>query len=665
MAEFTLYGLPMYRIGGSAVSTLPGQQAQTQSQVQAETFASAAATTNAAPAAAPSVPAGSFPTDPVTGLHVESFSADHTFGAATSVPPRGGYYPGDNGVIVEHFRPIEPKAIRPITIDSAHGALLTELTSSDVNGFDPVYARPTVDSSGAEPEVQFDDLAFPSKLQAVTTFRRLRTQKQQVVLAQGQFFATNSTDGAGTGTQRLFSHEAGTVFSSPSTDYAPPAFTTLDAQVAGGSALFAVDVTDRDGNAAGTVKRVVVGYLETGGSVWHFIDLVQAAPGSSRWSGSGPLTGTHLQYFVQAVDANGNVGVSTNKGLYYNEVPPPPPPSGGVAVAPTVTVPASGWFNGSVAVQVKVNGTTPDSGVATLSIDGGPAAPYTAPVSVSGDGAHTATAQTADGSATTTFLIDTTPPVIALTTPSQGGAVALGSSATPVFSCSDAGIGVDSCASTGAAYTTSALGFHTFTVTGTDKLHQSASSSATYAVIRISTPALGATYSRTTAVNADFACGTPTCTATVMKPGGGTVSVANGAPLPTDVAGAYTLAVRATDGAQTAILSRSYTVGPLSLTGKILFTRAGHIWSINPDGTGLLQLTRHRNRRPGCEVARRDRVRVRPAHDPDGAVPALADERRRNVPDPADVERRQHRTRLVAGRQQDRVLLQPDGLEGL
>ena len=210
------------------------------------------------------MPAGSFPTDPATGLHVESFSADHTFAAATRVPAaRLGTTPGNNGVIVEHFRPIEPKAIRPITIDSAHGALLTELTSSDVNGFDPVYARPTVDSSGAEPEVQFDDLAFPSKLQAVTTFRRLRTLKQQVVLAQGQFFATNSTDGAGTGTQRLFTHEAGTVFSSPSTDYAPPVFTTLDAQVAGGSALFAVDVTDRDGAAAGTVKRVVVAYLET------------------------------------------------------------------------------------------------------------------------------------------------------------------------------------------------------------------------------------------------------------------------------------------------------------------------------------------------------------------------------------------------------------------
>ncbi len=589
MAELTLYGLPMYRIGGSGIPAPPGQQAQAQTL---KTAAAAGAAAAAAPAAAPSVPPGSFPTEPATGLHVESFSADRTFPAATPAPPRGSFYTGSDGVLVEHFRPIQPKAIRPITIDSAHGALLTELTSNDVNPFDPVYARPTVDLSGNEPEVQFDDLAFPSKLQAVTTFRRLKTLKQQVVLAQGQFFATNGTDGAGTGTQRLFTHEAGNVFSSSSTDYAPPVFTTLDAQIVNGSALFAVDVTDRDGANAGTVKRVVVAYLETGGSVWHFIDLVQAAPGSSRWSGSGPISTAHLQYFVQAVDANGNVGVSTNKGLYYNEIPPPPPPSGGVAVAPTVNVPQSGWFNSGVNVQVTVDNAAPAAGVATLSIDGGPAVPYTSPVAVSGDGFHTATAQTADGSATTSFLIDTKPPVVTLTTPSVGGAVAQGSSATPVFSCSDAGIGIDTCASTGSAFTTSALGFHTFMVTGTDKLHNSASASATYAVIRISTPALNAAYTRTTAVTADFACGTTTCTATVTKPGGAVVNVTSGGPLPTDLTGTYTLAVTAADGAgNTATLTRAYTVNPLSLTGKIVFTHANHIWAINPDGTGLVQLT--------------------------------------------------------------------------
>ena len=122
MAELTLYGLPMYRIGGSGIAPPPAQnQAQAQTQ-QTQPFALQAQA--AAPLAAP---AASFPTDPSTGLHVESFNADRTFGPAvvTTQPARGSYYTGTDGLLVEHFRPIEPKAIRPITIEQAHGALLT------------------------------------------------------------------------------------------------------------------------------------------------------------------------------------------------------------------------------------------------------------------------------------------------------------------------------------------------------------------------------------------------------------------------------------------------------------------------------------------------------------------------------------------------------------
>ena len=100
----------------------------------------------------------------------------------------------------------------------------------------------------------------------MTTFKRLRTTKQQVVLAQGQFFSASPTDGLAGGTQRLFTHEHGIVFSSPSNDYAPPVFSTLEAQVlAGGQVAFAVGVTDRDGVSAGVVKRVVVAYKDARG----------------------------------------------------------------------------------------------------------------------------------------------------------------------------------------------------------------------------------------------------------------------------------------------------------------------------------------------------------------------------------------------------------------
>ena len=259
--------------------------------------------------------------------------------------------------------------------------------------------------------------------------------------------------------------------------------------------------------------------------------------------------------------------------------------------------------------------------------------------------------------------------MITLTTPSPAGAVAQGSSATPVFSCSDAGIGVQSCAviGSGVAYTTSALGFHTFTVTGTDKLHQSSSASATYAVIRITTPALGATYSRTSVVNADFGCaalddlhrdghearrrdrhGRERCP---------TAHRCRGAPTPSR-SGRPTARRRQFSAV-------SYTVGPLSLTGKILFTRAGHIWAINPNGTGAVQLTSGLpiDDQAG-EVARRIEFVVLRRASLFGGRPALGDERRRHEPDPADDERRQHRTRLVARRHEDRVPVDRAGSKG-
>ena len=445
MAELTMYGLPMYRIGGSGIAPSPAAaQSQAPLAQQTQAFAATASASSAAPAA---VPAASFPADPSTGLHVESFSADRSFGAAISTP-RGSYFNGTDGLIVEHFRPLEPKAIKPVTIEKAHGALLTELSSQDVTGFDPVYARPIVDNAAAEPEVGFDDLAFPSKLQAVTTFKRLRTTEQQVVLAQGQFFSANPADGLAGGTQRLFTHESGVVFSSTSNDFAPPVFSTLDAQVvAGGQVAFVVGASDRDGAGAGVVKRVLVAYKDgAGGNAWHFVDLTQSGATPGTWSAVAPLSGTHVQYFVQAVDANGNVAVSTNKGFYYQETPPSQS-TGGVDVQTAVPPPANGWFDTSTAVVVTVDGAAPAPGTATLSIDGGAPAPYTGSVTVTGDGLHRATAETATGSDSTFFLVDGSPPTVTFAAPAAGAAVdQLAPNAASSFACTDAGIGVQSCA---------------------------------------------------------------------------------------------------------------------------------------------------------------------------------------------------------------------------
>src|SRR5262249_10249157 len=72
------------------------------------------------------------------------------------------------------------------------------------------------------------------------------------------------------------------------------------------------------------------------------------------------------------------------------------------------------------------------------------------------------------------------------------------------------------------------------------------------------------------------------------------ITLSNGQPIPTGQTGDYTFAVTGTDAAgHSATLTESYSVTPpASLAGKIVFTRANHIWSINPNGTGLTQLTK-------------------------------------------------------------------------
>ena len=51
-----------------------------------------------------------------------------------------------------------------------------------------------------------------------------------------------------------------------------------------------------------------------------------------------PSAGATFEYFVQAVDAAGNVAVSTNKGFYFAAAAPRRPP-GSITVAPAPTVP--------------------------------------------------------------------------------------------------------------------------------------------------------------------------------------------------------------------------------------------------------------------------------------------------------------------------------------
>ena len=473
MGEFTLYGLPMWSVSGPPGGATP-TPAAAPADAGTTAFAAKASATAATAQAAAAI------TDPSTGLDAETFDVDPIANTPHTVAA-GKFWEGPNGVQVSHLRPLEPKLYVPLTGTTAHGALLTALRSIDEADVDPVYARPLLDLTTNEPELAFGDVAFPSRLQAVRTFETPGARMQRVVVVTGQFFSNATPDPNGNGTQRLFSRVAGRVFKSTSQDYIPPAFQLIDGARIGSTAAFTVNVADLTPTGAGTVKRVLVAVRSGNSPDWTFADLAQSGTDPKRWTGGAPVIGTEFEYFVQAVDAAGNVAVSTNKGFYFAGATLPPATGG---IDGTLTGPhTNDWFTGAAALNV----TKPAGVIVQVSVDGGPFGP--APDTITGDGIHRIDIRGSNGGTDSLIAaIDTTPPEIVIGTPANGGTYVLNSRVPADYSCRDSGSGVVTpCTGTlanGANIDTISLGQKTFTVQGvTDAAGRSTGpKTATYTV---------------------------------------------------------------------------------------------------------------------------------------------------------------------------------------
>ncbi len=402
MMESTFYGLPMYHLN----STPPVS------------------------AAAPQPPATQ--TDPITGLPSASIHLDLPLGSGAGDLGRqsggtGQYYevngsnPYNGQTQTTEYRPIEPLATVDVTQPSstspgslahvAHGALITGLTSTDVGGFTPTVAEPDVDSSsnGASAGAGVDP--FPAQLQRVATYQDVGaggvTQHQQFDFVAGQFEPDASGDGQGT--QRLFtSVDASVLYDDPSdTDFAPATIGSTDAYVSGANADFVVDASDPEAS----IKRVLVLYTdaETPGT-WTALDL--ASSDGQHWSGSGSATASgKIAYFVQVVDAAGNVAVSSNKGGYFPALAAPVP-SGPVTIGLTGSPVVDGYATGPVTADI--SGPQGTAGL-TYSLDGasGQPVPVDGQVLVTGDGAHEITVTDETGDTDSQLIrIDATAPVI-------------------------------------------------------------------------------------------------------------------------------------------------------------------------------------------------------------------------------------------------------------
>ncbi len=282
--QASMMGLPMYRVG-TATGPAPPNPAITS-------------------------------TDSATGLPTASFSVSPSFTrVSTSI---GDYYVSDDA-FAENRRPIEPTTKRDITQPGlvAHGAVITGLTSVDETGFDAAFSRVVDDLSAFTPEL-VGDVTFPTKLQSIATVATPTGTRQRLGLFTGQFRSDGNPEALGIGTQRRFTSLSGNVlYALPTaTDFTPSTFGPVEVTQAASTVGFAVDVEDNAGGAAG-VKRVFALYRDESGS-WKKAEMSHSSP---RWSGAGPLVGTTVEWFIQAVDATGNVAVTSNKSVGKSVTP--------------------------------------------------------------------------------------------------------------------------------------------------------------------------------------------------------------------------------------------------------------------------------------------------------------------------------------------------------
>ena len=98
----------------------------------------------------------------------------------------------------------------------------------------------------------------------------------------------------------------------------PAAVTFVDGvlEPQAGKGHIKVEATDGSG-----IRHVVVAFT-SGQGLWQSQDL-GFAPATQKWTGT--ITGTiGTEYFVQVVDAAGNVAIDDNKGRYYGLAVPLP-----------------------------------------------------------------------------------------------------------------------------------------------------------------------------------------------------------------------------------------------------------------------------------------------------------------------------------------------------
>ncbi len=418
LQQVAFYGLPFWYVGAAPTGSTPPP-----------------------PPTAPAPPGTIGPDPVISGLQSASLTVSSTF-TQKNVTGRGSFWVvnGPGGTTLDpqvtQYEPIQPATSESVVAPglTAHGALITALTSHDMSNVNPVLNTPTIDLSASSPEVKSGDAAWPASIASITNSKAPYGRAQSLVLVPGQFLGSTSD---GTGRQRLFDSVGVSVLygSTSSIDFNAPTIATSSAGATGSSITFKVSAADGEG----PVARVLAGFHDFDGS-WKFVDLSLQSDGS--WSGIGTASRTlgptdGIEYFIQAVDAAGNVSTASNKAANFDASTDITPPTITANVSPTPN--AAGWSK------------TAETVTFTCSDSGSGIAPGTcpAPVGISADGSTTVTQSVSDragntASATAVVQIDQTAPSIsaAISPPPNASGWSSATSETVTFSCSDGGSGL-------------------------------------------------------------------------------------------------------------------------------------------------------------------------------------------------------------------------------
>lgn len=179
-----------------------------------------------------------------------------------------------------------------------------------IQPFDPVIARTITDTTTIplwQSEPRFDQPGWTRTQWAlVNTVGYGGALRQKLVVTPEQY---RPLDGR-VGVLRQLDAITYTLYYSNHADTLPPSVWSVQAHMDMGNRRtdLTVDATDFS-----DVIRVAVTYTDGKGG-WHTTDLTHAS--EDRWTGTLPAV-RGLEYFVQAVDAVGNVGFNDNKGRYF------------------------------------------------------------------------------------------------------------------------------------------------------------------------------------------------------------------------------------------------------------------------------------------------------------------------------------------------------------